>query len=194
MISGTSSLLAVYDGWDSHQLSLVRAVAPLAPEHLAFRPAPKLRSVGEIASHLSLGRIGWFERMGAPGSAELARLAAAWEPEAAIVENAAELVRRLEVTWQMIQDTLDQWTVGDLDQTYRHVYWGKTYAISRQWTIWRILAHDLHHGGELAMLLGLQGIEIPELGDLGGHLTEPPTAEPDPAEGRGPRDGRREGR
>lgn len=74
MPNASSSLMSVYEGWDSHQLSLVRAIAPL----------------------------------------------------------------------------------------------------SRQWTIWRIMAHDLHHGGQLAILLGIQGIEIPELGDLGGHLTEPP--------------------
>ena len=78
----------------------------------------------------------------------------------------------------MIEQTLTHWTISDLTQTYQHTYWGKTYAISRQWTIWRILAHDLHHGGELGILLGMQGIGIPELGDLGGHLTEPPLAEP----------------
>ncbi len=51
----------------------------------------------------------------------------------------------------------------------RHVY-----LVSRQWTIWRILSHDLHHGGQLAILLGLQGIDIPDLGERGGHLTELP--------------------
>lgn len=171
------SLTNVYEGWDSHQLSLVRAIAPLSTAQLTYRPTARLRSVGEIASHISRGRISWFERMQAPGSAELAVDVAQWEPEQAVVGNAAELVRRLEITWHMIQETLTRWTVSDLAETYQHVYWGKTYAISRQWTIWRILAHDLHHGGELAMLLGLQGIEIPELGDLGGHLTEPPLAE-----------------
>jgi hypothetical protein len=29
----------------------------------------------------------------------------------------------------------------------------------------------------LATTLGLQGIELPELGDMGGHLTFPPLAE-----------------
>jgi uncharacterized damage-inducible protein DinB len=77
----------------------------------------------------------------------------------------------------MIEQTLATWTVADLAQTYRHTYWGKTYAISRQWTLWRMLAHDLHHGGELAMTLGMQGISVPKLGDLGGHLNEPPLAE-----------------
>ena len=51
-------------------------------------------------------------------------------------------------------------------------------VFSRQWTIWRILSHDLHHGGGLALLLGMQGIDIPDLGEQGGHLTEPPLAEP----------------
>src|SRR5690348_7245586 len=114
MPTEASALQSIFEGWDSHQDSLVRAVAPRTCRELAFRPAPKLRSVGELASHLSLGRIGWFARMGAPGSAALARDADGWAPEAVIVEDAAELVRRLEVTWRMIADTLAQWTIGDL--------------------------------------------------------------------------------
>jgi uncharacterized damage-inducible protein DinB len=84
-----------------------------------------------------------------------------------------ELVRWLEASWKMVESTLSSWTVADLDQTYRQPYQGRTYSVTRQWTIWRVLAHDLHHGGELAVMLGTQGIALPELGDLGGHLTEP---------------------
>jgi hypothetical protein len=40
--------------------------------------------------------------------------------------------------------------------------------------IWRILTHDIHPGVELPVMLGMQGIEIPELGDLGGHWIVPP--------------------
>ena len=72
------SLTNVYEGWDSHQLSLIRAIAPLSPAQLTYRPTTRLRSVGEIASHISLGRISWFERMQAPGSAVLAREADRW--------------------------------------------------------------------------------------------------------------------
>jgi hypothetical protein len=49
-------------------------------------------------------------------------------------------------------------------------------VVSRQWTIWRIMAHDIHHGGELVLMLGMQGIDNFELGDLGGHIIEPPLA------------------
>jgi hypothetical protein len=48
------------------------------------------------------------------------------------------------------------------------------YAVSRQWTIWRVMFHNVNHGGELAILLGLRGIGIPDLGDQCGHLTEQP--------------------
>ena len=41
----------------------------------------------------------------------------------------------------------------------------RTLSKRRKWILWRIMAHDLHHGGELAVTLGLQGIALPELGD-----------------------------
>ncbi len=91
MTAAAHSLRSVFDGWDGYQISLVHTITPLSAEQLAYRPMPNLRSVGEIASHIGLGRIGWFERMGAPGSAELARRAATLESEAAIAGDAAEL-------------------------------------------------------------------------------------------------------
>lgn len=193
MGSDDASLICVYEGWNGYQLALMRAVAGLSPEQLAFRPAPNLRSPGEIISHIALGRADWFHRMGAPGSGELARriapdagekadtehparlgqwMRAVDDYEQAIRANPAELVWWLEASGEIVERTLRTWTVADLGQTFRHVYQAKTYAVSRQWVLWRILSHDLHHGGELALLLGLQGIAIPDLGDQGGHLTE----------------------
>ena len=171
--SDSYSLATVFQGWDSYQLSLVHAIAPLRPENLAWRPAPSLRSVGQTAGHISLGRVSWFRRMDAPGSAELAASAEALRSVEAIEGSATALVEWLEASWRMVEATLTAWTVADLAQTYLQPYQGKTYAVTRQWTLWRILAHDLHHGGEIAVALGMQGIPVPELGDLGGHLTEP---------------------
>lgn len=176
MAMENGSLAAIFDGWDGYQLSLVHAVEPLTRDQLAWRPAARLRSVGEIVGHISLGRIGWFHRMGAPGSQELAARTTAWRSEVDIAEFTGELVWWLEASWRMMDATLKQWRVADLDQTYRLNYHGQTYNVTRQWTIWRVLCHDIHHGGQLAIMLGMQGIEIPELGDQGGHLTIPPLA------------------
>jgi uncharacterized damage-inducible protein DinB len=191
------SLMRVYEGWEGHQLALKQAIVGLTPEQLAFRPRPELRSVGELVSHISLGRLDWFHRMGAPGSGALARefaprtgekantedrdewvkwMEAISQQQEAITNNLTEQIRWLDATWQVIEKTLNQWTIDDLFKTYKHLYQGKMFAVSRQWTIWRIMAHDIHHGGQIALALGLQGIDIPDLGDQGGHLTELPEA------------------
>jgi uncharacterized damage-inducible protein DinB len=177
-----NSLMAVFSGWDGYHRSLVSAIAPLELEHLRYRPAPDRRSVGEIAAHIAFGRLDWFHRMGADGTAGLVERAAPWwrpwgEIDPAIGENADGIVHWLQASWEMIEANLNRWTVADLSWTYRQPYGGKVYAISRQWVIWRIMAHDIHHGGQLSILLAAQGIELPELGDNGGHIIEVPLAE-----------------
>lgn len=183
-----TSLAKIYDGWQGYNTSLVHALQSLTMGQLAWRPAPGLRSVGELARHISLGRLGWFLRMGAPRSAELAGRISQWESDphgnryiieeaVEIAGQASELVRWLEDSWGMVEETLKIWTVADLARSFRHTWRGDTYAIPYQWPIWRIMAHDIHHGGELALMLGMQGVETFELGALGGHIVEPPLAD-----------------
>ena len=62
-----TSLANVYRGWEGYQTSLVHAVTPLTREQLIWRAATDRRTLGEIVRHISLGRINWFVRMGAPG-------------------------------------------------------------------------------------------------------------------------------
>ncbi len=179
MTTDVHSLMTLYKGWDDYQVSLVRAIAPLSREQLAWRPAPHLHSVGELASHIIHGRIQWIHYILGEGSEEFASQVAARRPGDAIEEKPAELVRWLAATWQMIEDALTRWNITDLAPTYQLPYKGKNYALTRQWIIWHVIAHDLHHGGELALMLGMQGIALPELGDEGGHLSErAPLAEP----------------
>jgi uncharacterized damage-inducible protein DinB len=182
MTKEASSLMTVYEGWDGHQVALVRAVSPLSPEQLAWRAAPHLRSVGELAAHIVTGRISWIHDILGVESPEVTQWVAAWNAggklKPGVEQNPAALVSGLEATWRMIASALTRWTTDDLGKTLPHVWQGKTWALSRQWILWRIMAHDLHHGGELAFALGLQSIAIPDLGDFGGHLTQPPLAEP----------------
>ena len=185
MSGNARSLASIYDGWDGYRQSIIHAAAPLTAGQLSWRPSADMRSVGELLRHIALGSIDWFVRMGAPGSLELAGRIEHWsedphenryiiEDSIQIADQADQLVAWLEATRGMIQGTLQAWTVDDLGVTYRHTWRGETYAISRQWTLWRIMAHDLHHGGEFSAMLGMQGIENFELGDLGGHIVLPP--------------------
>jgi hypothetical protein len=74
----------------------------------------------------------------------------------------------------VVVGAITEWTVEDLATWYPHDYWSKTHAVSRQWTIWRIMAHYIQHGGKLSVLLSVHGIVPDELTALGGHLVELP--------------------
>ncbi|MFL7892269.1 MAG: DinB family protein [Anaerolineales bacterium] len=185
MTKPLDSLRNIYEGWGGYQQSLVNVVKPLAPEQLNWCPAENFFSVGELVRHISLGRLTWLLRMGAPGSSDLTNQIDDWQQDGdgnrnvveesiAISDQSIELVRWLDITWQVIENFLSSWNVADLWQTYRHTWNGKVYCVSRQWTIWRLMNHDIHHGGELSLMLGLQGIEAFELSSLFGHTIQPP--------------------
>lgn len=170
-------LTFVYDGWEGYHRSLVAAIKPLTAEQLDWRTKAGLRSVGEIAWHIAAGRAEWFSRMDAPGSKALAEEMLRRDADKTVPFDAEELVDWLERSWSMVEATLKGWDVDDLEVSFHHPYQEKTYAVSRQWVIWRIMAHDIHHGGQLSELLASHGVEPLELTLLGGHLTEPPVVE-----------------
>jgi uncharacterized damage-inducible protein DinB len=185
MTKPIDSLQRIFDGWNGYHQSIVNAVTPLTPEQLVWRPKDNFNSIGELIRHISLGRLTWLMRIGAPGSAEVAKRISEWvqdsdsnsdivETSIAITEQPAELVRWLDLTWQIVENLLASWTVADLFQTYKHRWNGQVYDVSRQWTLWRVMNHDIHHGGELSLMLGLQGIEAFELSALFGHIISPP--------------------
>jgi len=181
-----TKLASIFEGWNGYQTSLLHAVTPLTTPQLSWRPAGDRRSVGELVRHLSLGRITWFARIAAPGMEAVIERIPQWHTDQDgarhVVESAvpcdqsAVLVEWLELSWKPLERALEERTAADLFHTYRHRYAGNDYSVSRQWTLWRIIAHDIHHGGQLAMMLALQGIEAPELRGLGGHIISPPLA------------------
>ncbi|HEX4808397.1 MAG TPA: DinB family protein [Bryobacteraceae bacterium] len=177
-------LARILEGWDGYQTSLLHAVTPLTSEQLSWRPAPERRSIGGVLRHISMGRITWLSRMGGPGMDAVVQRIPRWHEEddgtrrvaeeSVPCDDSALLAEWLASSWQPIQCLLDEWTVDDLFQTYALA----EYVVSRQWTIWRIMSHDIHHGGQLATMLALQGIDAFELRKLGGHVITPPIANP----------------
>ena len=159
--TSTVTLADVYAGWgDFHQL-LVRAVAPLTPEQLDQRAAPHLRTLRTLAAHISRARVGWFHGLMGAGGAEFDELMTFDHPDKP-AWTAAELVRGLEASWQLVHDSLSDWTIADLKQKYEGTWHDEPYALSRQWVIQHVLEHDHVHGGELALTLGIHGLSAPE--------------------------------
>ncbi len=186
MSGNTTSLLTIYDGWAGHQQALMSAVIGLTPEQLAWRGGEHLRSAGELIGHIATGRASWIhDILGVESDATDQWLKEACQPGPAhhlkpgVDLDAQLLAVGLEATWEMIEGALSKWTVEDLSRTFHHPYQGKTYVVPYQWVLWRIMAHDIHHGGQLSFALGMQGIAIEELGDQGGHIVVPKVVDED---------------
>jgi uncharacterized damage-inducible protein DinB len=162
MAEQQTNLLPFYKGWDAYQALLIKAIASLSSEQLALRVAPHLRSIGENVAHIISGRVSNFHLLMGEGDAEMAPLEK-WDLPGAPQRSAAELVRGLEATWQMIHTALGRWTPADLDDVFVEVQNEESSSFTRQWLIWSIIKHDLHHGGEVSFTLGTHHLEAPDL-------------------------------
>lgn len=148
-------LTPLYQGWNKYQEHLVKALAPLSSEQLALCAAPHLRSLGALATHIVGTRAGWLYYTLEKGGESLVTLAS-WNGADQPARSAAELVAGLETTWQVIQEALNNWTIADLAEIVHDIDEdGVDVAYTRQWVLWHLIEHDLHHGGELSFTLGM---------------------------------------
>ncbi len=156
MAEQQNSLLPFYKGWDAYQGLLIQAIKPLSLEQLSLRAAPHLRSIGENASHIVGTRAGWFHYVLKEGGEDL--IARNWDDRSQPASS-SELISGLEMTWGVIQDGLRRWTPTDLDEIFHDTDDnGEVHALTRQWVIWHLIEHDLHHGGEISFMLGMNGL------------------------------------
>ena len=157
-----SSISTIYEGWHKYQSLFITALTPLSPDQLALRATPTLRSVEEIATHMIGARARWFYQLMGEGGEEFALLAT-WDRTDMPIRSADEVVHALETTWQGMQAAIDRWSPADWQQTYPGEEPDEPARITRAWVIWHLIEHDLHHGGEISLTLGMHGLPAPAL-------------------------------
>lgn len=162
MTEQQTSLITFYKGWDVYQQLLIKAIAPLSADQLILRAAPHLRSIGEIATHIIGARTRWFHNLMGEGGEDIVSLTT-WDRQGMPVRTAAELVEALNISWQLVESCLTRWQVADLEQTYIDSDDDEPEILTRQWVIWHLIEHDVHHGGEISLTLGMYGLEAPDL-------------------------------
>src|SRR5262249_726945 len=113
----TVTLAAVYAGWEDFHHLLVKTVEPLTPEQLDLRAAAHLRTLRTLAAHIVRTRVSWFHGLMSMGGMEYEGLMTFDHPDKP-AWDATELVRGMETSWQLIQDSLSAWTISDLEQKY----------------------------------------------------------------------------
>ncbi len=157
-----STLDVIYENWRSYHEKLRDCIAPLTNEQLVIQPAAHMWPLGQIVQHIISARAGWFsgtlqdENETVTGYIE-------WGQRDSPTRSAVEMVRGLDETWAFIESRLQRWTPDDCAKTFPDEWNGQVYHVSRSWVIYHVMEHDLHHGGEVSLILGINGLRTLDL-------------------------------
>jgi uncharacterized damage-inducible protein DinB len=157
-----STLELIYENWRSYHEKLRDCIALLTDEHLLLQPAARMWPLGQIVQHIIAVRAGWFSGTLQDDDAMM-NAYMAWGQRVSPARSAVELVHGLDATWGFIEARLLRWTPADLAQTFPDDADGQVYEVSRSWVIAHVLEHDLHHGGEVSLILGMHGLRALDL-------------------------------
>lgn len=158
----SSTLAIIYANWKGYNKRLCDAVTPLTDEQLRLQPAAHMWPLGQVLQHIVSVRAGWFsgtlqeEDEAMNGYME-------WGQYESPSRSAEELVRGLNDTWTFIEERLNRWNDEDGAKTFPDEWDGQIYQVSRSWVIYHVLEHDLHHGSEASLILGMHGLQPLEI-------------------------------
>lgn len=152
-----STLQVIYENWRGYNGNLQNCIAGLSSEQLLLQPAPHMWPLGQILQHIISIRAGWFSYT-LQDHDEAMNEYMSWDLPDSPARSAVELARGLDETWAFIQARLQRWTPADCAKVFPDEIAGQVYEISRSWVIYHVLEHDLHHGSEVSLILGMNGL------------------------------------
>jgi uncharacterized damage-inducible protein DinB len=153
-----STLDVIYENWQDYNKKLQACIAPLTNEQLLLQPAPRMWPLGQVVQHVISVRVGWFSYT-LQDPDPMMEAYGLWGQRESADRSAAELVRGLDETWAFIESRLKRWTPVDCAKTFPDEIAGQKYEFSRSWVIYHVLEHDLHHGSEVSLILGMNGLQ-----------------------------------
>jgi uncharacterized damage-inducible protein DinB len=154
-------LITFFEGWGRYNDLIERAVSPLDQGQLELRAADGLWSVRTLASHIVSVRSWWFNEWMGEGGEALARFADYDEGEESASRDAETIAEALHISWSCLEASLRSWTEDDLAKEFqrpaRNAQRGRPWR-SRQYIVWHVAEHDVFHGGEISLVLGMHGL------------------------------------
>jgi uncharacterized damage-inducible protein DinB len=156
------TLDVIYENWRGYHEKLRDCIAPLTDEQLLLQPAAGMWPLGQIVQHIISVRAGWFSGTLQDDDEAMGEYMS-WGQRDSPARSGVELARGLEETWAFIEARLRRWTPADCAETFPDEWDGQVYEVSRSWVIYHVMEHDLHHGGEGSLILGMNGLRALDL-------------------------------
>lgn len=134
--------------WNQVHADTLATLDKFTQQELAYTAYQGGMPVGQIALHIANAEEGWFRLIAQ-------RIRQEW-PSDFTLENyptKEAIAKLLSTTHTKTMDYLESLSLADLD-TVISSEWGQ---FSLHFIIWHVLEHEIHHRGELSLILGLLG-------------------------------------
>jgi uncharacterized damage-inducible protein DinB len=141
----------LFSHWKQVRTGLMETIDRFDEDQLGYVPFAGSWSVGEIMLHVADAEDGWFRHV-------VSRELEEW-PVHYTVENYPDrtaIKRALEEVHRNTEAYLESLSESDLEKVVE-TPWGQ--ALPLRWIVWHVLEHEVHHRGELSLILGLLGKE-----------------------------------
>ncbi|MCK5053163.1 MAG: DinB family protein [Anaerolineales bacterium] len=145
------NLSQMFDHWRQVRSDLLTTMDKYSADHLAFVPFKTAMSVGQIMLHIAGAEEGWFRYVIGWDYDE-------WPQEYSLADypNVGSIKALLTEVHTRTEAYLDTQDLDDLERRI-DAPWGKSIPLG--WIIWHVMEHEIHHRGELSLILGMLGRE-----------------------------------
>jgi len=154
--------------WSDNRALLAEATAALGDGDLDFRPAPALRSVGDVLRHIITTKEHWWHG-GIHGKPYADWRAVGWErfTDAEREESrrrrfttVPSILEGLEIAHAPLEGFLKDLDAADLCEK-RQATWGQQNTL--RWIVWHLVEHDQHHRAQIFARLRMLGHTPPPI-------------------------------
>jgi uncharacterized damage-inducible protein DinB len=137
--------------WKLIRKGLLATLEKFQEDELHYKPFEEAWSVGEILLHIANAEEGWFRYA-------VTREFDEW-PSGHTLENYPTF-ESIKILLTEVHDWTETYLSGLKPEDYKQVFelpWDERVPLG--WIIWHVLEHEIHHRGELSLILGLLGRE-----------------------------------
>ncbi len=148
----------MFKHWSEVRDELCQALDRLTDAQLDFIPHAGLWSLRETVCHIAGAEEGWFRYCATRERNEWPEYPAAGYPTIASLKTLLTEVHNRTVQFF----SRNAWSDADGMMNRRITLpWNEKTTLG--WITWHVLEHEIHHRGEVFLMLGLQGIQAPDI-------------------------------
>ena len=141
----------IFSHWKQVRTDLVTMVGRFTEAELAYVPFDGAWPVGQIMLHIAEAEEGWFRYI-------VMRELNAWSDQYTL-ENYPRKEAILEALSEVHQHTEQYLATLKEEDLLMQITAPRGEVLSLNWIIWHVIEHEIHHRGELSLILGMLGRE-----------------------------------